>query len=142
MEDIIETIEKIGQAENVTENLVNRTHKVAVFIRNTMKQLAVSSLMSNKYKYIVDSCGQYADVDGLTMLVDPGCEYYDTIRVCIDVDTLSAHNEEVALWPSEYGSPTYRRPSRENILEFVDDMPELLRELAAMSEVVDVPEIA
>lgn len=140
---------KLDGAQRVTSALVGRTNALAKMVRDKMEELGVSVLMGGKYIYDSVSCNQYNDITSLLMRVTVSngngwdeCEYSSgTITVALDVDSVSPIREKRAFYPRELYSDTYRLPSRDDLMTFIADLPQLIEELAELATEESFPAI-
>lgn len=124
--EIQNTLHKIENAKHVTKKLVDNLESIAIFIASQMQSLGLNSVLSGKY--VMEQLISMGVKDTSLYLKIPGTSDENEFTVRLLCNGLSS-TRELSLLCGDYNAKYYK-PSRQDALTFIADIPIILEELA------------
>jgi hypothetical protein len=128
------TLHSIENAKHVTKKLVDNLESIAIFIASQMQSLGLNSVLSGKYVmelHILMHRDQLISMgvkDTSLYLKIPGTSDENEFTVRLLCNGLSS-TRELSILCGDYNAKYYK-PSRQDALTFIADIPIILEELA------------
>jgi hypothetical protein len=120
------TLHSIENAKHVTKKLVDNLESIAIFIASQMQSLGLNSVLSGKY--VMEQLISMGVKDTSLYLKIPGTSDENEFTVRLLCNGLSS-TRELSLLCGDYNAKYYK-PSRQDALTFIADIPIILEELA------------
>ncbi|MBA6231319.1 MULTISPECIES: hypothetical protein [unclassified Colwellia] len=120
------TLHSIENAKHVTKKLVDNLESIAIFIASQMQSLGLNSVLSGKY--VMEQLISMGVKDTSLYLKIPGTSDENEFSVRLLCNGLSS-TRELSLLCGDYNAKYYK-PSRQDALTFIADIPIILEELA------------
>jgi hypothetical protein len=120
------TLHSIENAKHVTKKLVDNLESIAIFIASQMQSLGLNSVLSGKY--VTEKLISMGVKDTSLYLKIPGTSDENEFTVRLLCNGLSS-TRELSILCGDYNAKYYK-PSRQDALTFIADIPIILEELA------------
>lgn len=133
--NILKLIDRISKAAYVTQSLIEKSQQFAEFMDEQMDNLGVNNLMSGKYSLITLTASAGSDT---SLYMRYTCNFTcENLYVRLNTSEIDSQRDTRLLYGDFNAS--YNLPNRNDILNFLSDAEELLKELANLSNDIETP---
>ena len=130
-DEILKSLEFIDKAIYLTKNVMYNSQVLCQELENKMLGLGVESVLGGKYILREIETSLIRDTS-LYMKVGGSCGY-----VMLDTKHISATRSESYLYDDF--KATYNKPNRQDVMAFLQDIPNIIKELAKYNENMSIP---